>query len=153
MARSSMSSSSRSSSRSRSSSASTGGPPARRRRRDDLPHQPPGSRADRHRARRRRRALRGARDPALAPGPAVAAVRDLGGGTPPGPPPMPPPPLTRPPQHAPGELHYWIANGIPGTSMPAWADVDPATGKPRLSVEDRWAIIRYLQALARGENP
>ncbi|HEX9495841.1 MAG TPA: cytochrome c [Candidatus Limnocylindria bacterium] len=57
------------------------------------------------------------------------------------------------PQHAPGELYYWISNGIPGTSMPAWADVDPATGKPRLSDEDRWAIIRYLQALARGENP
>jgi mono/diheme cytochrome c family protein len=57
------------------------------------------------------------------------------------------------PQHAPGELYYWITNGIPGTSMPAWGDVDPATGKPRLSDEDRWAIIRYLQALARGENP
>lgn len=57
------------------------------------------------------------------------------------------------PQHAPGELLYWISSGIPGTSMPAWADVDPATGKPRLSDDDRWAIIRYLQALARGENP
>jgi mono/diheme cytochrome c family protein len=57
------------------------------------------------------------------------------------------------PQHAPGELYYWISNGIPGTSMPAWADVDPATGKPRLAEEDRWAIIRYLQALARGESP
>jgi mono/diheme cytochrome c family protein len=57
------------------------------------------------------------------------------------------------PQHAPGELFYWISNGIPGTSMPAWSDVDPATGRPRLSDEDRWAIIRYLQALARGETP
>jgi mono/diheme cytochrome c family protein len=57
------------------------------------------------------------------------------------------------PQHAPGELVYWISNGIPGTAMPAWQDVDPATGKPRLSEEDRWSIIRYLQALARGENP
>jgi putative copper resistance protein D len=57
------------------------------------------------------------------------------------------------PQHAPGELFYWISNGIPGTSMPAWADVDPATGKPRLSDEERWSIIRYLQALARGETP
>jgi len=57
------------------------------------------------------------------------------------------------PQHAPGELFYWIANGIPGTSMPAWADVDPTTGKPRLSDDQRWSIIRYLQALARGETP
>lgn len=57
------------------------------------------------------------------------------------------------PQHAPGEIHYWISNGIPGTSMPAWQDIDAATGKPRLADEDRWAIIRYLQALARGETP
>lgn len=57
------------------------------------------------------------------------------------------------PQHAPGELYYWISSGIPGTSMPAWSDVDPATGKARLSDDDRWAIIRYLQALARGETP
>ena len=57
------------------------------------------------------------------------------------------------PQHAPGELFYWISNGIPGTSMPAWSDVDPATGKPRLSDDERWSIIRYLQALARGETP
>ena len=57
------------------------------------------------------------------------------------------------PQHAPGETLYWISTGIPGTAMPAWQDVDPATGKPRLSEDDRWSIIRYLQALARGENP
>jgi copper transport protein len=57
------------------------------------------------------------------------------------------------PQHAPGEVYYWVSSGIPGTAMPAWQDVDPATGKPRLSDEERWAIIRYLQALARGENP
>jgi mono/diheme cytochrome c family protein len=57
------------------------------------------------------------------------------------------------PQHAPGELFYWISSGIPGTSMPAWSDVDPATGKPRLSDDERWSIIRYLQALARGETP
>jgi mono/diheme cytochrome c family protein len=57
------------------------------------------------------------------------------------------------PQHAPGELYYWISSGIPGTSMPAWSDVDPATGKPRLADDERWAIIRYLQALARGETP
>lgn len=57
------------------------------------------------------------------------------------------------PQHAPGEIFYWVSNGIPGTAMPAWEDVDPATGKPRLSADDCWSIIRYLQALARGETP
>ncbi len=57
------------------------------------------------------------------------------------------------PQHAPGEVFYWISNGIPGTFMPAWGDVDPATGKPRLSDEERWSILRYIQALARGETP
>jgi mono/diheme cytochrome c family protein len=57
------------------------------------------------------------------------------------------------PQHAPGEVLYWISNGIPGTAMPAWGDVDPTTGKPKLSDEDRWSIVRYLQALSRGEVP
>ncbi|MDP9245576.1 MAG: c-type cytochrome [Chloroflexota bacterium] len=57
------------------------------------------------------------------------------------------------PQHAPGESFYWISHGIPGTSMPAWADVDAATGTPRLGEDERWSIIRYLQALARGETP
>ena len=57
------------------------------------------------------------------------------------------------PQHAPGELHYWISSGIPGTAMPAWGEVDPATGQPKLSEAERWSIIRYLQALARGDNP
>ena len=57
------------------------------------------------------------------------------------------------PLHAPGEVLYWISSGIPGTAMPAWQDVDPASGKPKLSEEDRWSIIRYVQALARGEQP
>jgi copper transport protein len=57
------------------------------------------------------------------------------------------------PQHAAGEIYYWISSGIPGTAMPAWQDVDPATGKPRLSDDERWSIIRYLQALSRGETP
>jgi len=57
------------------------------------------------------------------------------------------------PQHAVGELFYWISSGIPGTSMPAWSDVDPATGQPRLSDDQRWSVIRYLQALSRGETP
>ena len=54
------------------------------------------------------------------------------------------------PQHAPGELEYWIANGIAFTAMPAWGAIDPDTGKPRLSEIERWEIIRYLQGLAAG---
>lgn len=46
------------------------------------------------------------------------------------------------PQHAPGEVHYWITEGVAGTGMPAW--------KETLSDEDRWAIVRFLQALAAG---
>ena len=55
------------------------------------------------------------------------------------------------PQHAPGELFYWISEGIPSTAMPAWSVVDPATGKPKLSDTERWEIIRFLQALAAGK--
>jgi mono/diheme cytochrome c family protein len=55
------------------------------------------------------------------------------------------------PQHAPGELFYWISNGIPFTAMPAWGVVDPDTGKPKLSEIERWEIVRYLQALAAGQ--
>lgn len=47
------------------------------------------------------------------------------------------------PQHAPGEIHYWISEGVAGTGMPAW--------KETLPEQDRWAIVRYLQALALGE--
>lgn len=54
------------------------------------------------------------------------------------------------PQHAPGELEYWIANGIPFTAMPAWSAPDPNTGNPKLTETERWEIIRYLQALAAG---
>ena len=54
------------------------------------------------------------------------------------------------PQHAPGELFYWISDGIPFTSMPAWSTIDETTGKPKLSEVERWEIIRYLQALAAG---
>lgn len=57
------------------------------------------------------------------------------------------------PQHAPGEVFYWISTGIPGTAMPAWGVVDPATGVPKLTDDERWAILRYVQALARGEQP
>ena len=54
------------------------------------------------------------------------------------------------PQHAPGELYYWITNGIPFTAMPAWGVSDAETGKPKLTDTERWEIIRFLQALAAG---
>ena len=47
------------------------------------------------------------------------------------------------PQHAQGEIHYWITNGVAGTGMPAWKDT--------LSDTQRWQIVRYLQALASGK--
>lgn len=46
------------------------------------------------------------------------------------------------PQHAPGEVHYWITEGIRGTPMPAWRD--------ELSETQRWEIVRFLYALAAG---
>lgn len=49
------------------------------------------------------------------------------------------------PQHAPGEVHYWISAGIPGTAMPAWKD--------DLSDAQRWEIVRFLFALAEGRAP
>ena len=57
------------------------------------------------------------------------------------------------PQHAPGELFYWIADGVPSTAMPAWSAIDAATGKPKLSDTEIWEIVRYLQGLAAGEYP
>ena len=47
------------------------------------------------------------------------------------------------PQHAPGEIYYWITNGVAGTGMPAWKDT--------LSDTQRWQVVRYLQALASGK--
>jgi mono/diheme cytochrome c family protein len=47
------------------------------------------------------------------------------------------------PQHAPGEIEYWITNGVAGTGMPAWKDT--------LSATQRWEVVRYLQALASGK--
>ena len=46
------------------------------------------------------------------------------------------------PQHAEGENHYWISEGVAGTGMPAWKD--------KLTDEQRWQILRYLGALASG---
>ena len=49
------------------------------------------------------------------------------------------------PLHAPGEIEYWIAEGIAGTGMPPW--------KTQLSETERWQVVRYLQALAGGTAP
>jgi mono/diheme cytochrome c family protein len=46
------------------------------------------------------------------------------------------------PQHAEGEVFYWMSEGVAGTGMPAWKD--------KLSDEQRWQLVRYLQALASG---
>jgi mono/diheme cytochrome c family protein len=49
------------------------------------------------------------------------------------------------PQHAPGEVHYWISEGIRGTPMPAWRD--------ELTDIQRWELVRFLYALAAGRAP
>jgi mono/diheme cytochrome c family protein len=48
------------------------------------------------------------------------------------------------PQHAPGEVFYWISEGVAGTAMPGWKD--------KLGEKERWEIVRYLQALAAGQE-
>lgn len=57
------------------------------------------------------------------------------------------------PQHAPGEIYYWITNGVAGTGMPAWKEVTAPDGShvSGLTEEERWSIVRYLQALASGK--
>jgi mono/diheme cytochrome c family protein len=47
------------------------------------------------------------------------------------------------PQHAQGEIFYWISEGVSGTQMPAWKD--------QLSETERWQVVRFLQALASGK--
>jgi mono/diheme cytochrome c family protein len=46
------------------------------------------------------------------------------------------------PQHAEGEIFYWISEGVAGTGMPTWKD--------KLTEEQRWQVVRYLEALASG---
>ena len=46
------------------------------------------------------------------------------------------------PLHPTGEVFYWISEGVAGTGMPAW--------KEKLSAEQRWQIVRYIDALAAG---
>lgn len=48
------------------------------------------------------------------------------------------------PQHAEGEVFYWISEGIGGTQMAGWKDA--------LSETERWQIVRFLQALAAGRT-
>ena len=48
------------------------------------------------------------------------------------------------PQHAQGEIFYWISEGVAGTQMPAWKD--------QLSETERWQVVRFLQALAAGRS-
>jgi mono/diheme cytochrome c family protein len=57
------------------------------------------------------------------------------------------------PQHAPGEIYYWITEGVAGTGMPAWKEVKAADGSHESGLTDdqRWTIVRYLQALASGK--
>ena len=52
------------------------------------------------------------------------------------------------PQHATGEVFYWIRNGVVGTAMPSWKDALNADGTPKLTEDDTWKIIRFLDALA-----
>ncbi|SRR6266545_4651080 len=47
------------------------------------------------------------------------------------------------PLHAPGEVYYWISEGVAGTGMPTW--------KESLSDTQRWEVVRYLEALASGK--
>lgn len=48
------------------------------------------------------------------------------------------------PLHAPGEVRYWISDGVAGTAMPAWRDT--------LTDAERWQLVRYLYALAAGRT-
>jgi len=58
-----------------------------------------------------------------------------------------PPALTGPRshlgEHTDGDLHYWIANGLPG-GMPAWVGT--------LSDEEIWHVINYLRGLQEDER-
>lgn len=56
------------------------------------------------------------------------------------------------PQHPEGDVFYWVGNGIAGTGMPAWKEQRAADGSVTgLTDQQRWEVIRYLQALASGQ--
>jgi mono/diheme cytochrome c family protein len=44
--------------------------------------------------------------------------------------------------HPDGQLYEWIANGYPGSQMPAFGDV--------LGEEDHWNLVNYLRAMSTG---
>ncbi|HEU0006018.1 MAG TPA: CopD family protein [Nitrospiraceae bacterium] len=44
--------------------------------------------------------------------------------------------------HTAGDFFHWLTHGIPGTGMPAFADI--------LSEEDRWDVVNFLHATSRG---
>ncbi len=46
--------------------------------------------------------------------------------------------------HTDGELFDWVANGVPGTAMPAYRD--------SLSEEDRWNLINYIRKFAEVDT-
>jgi copper transport protein len=46
--------------------------------------------------------------------------------------------------HPDGQLYEWIANGYPGSQMPAFGDV--------LSEDEHWNLVNYLRAMSTG-NP
>lgn len=48
------------------------------------------------------------------------------------------------PQHPDGEIYYWITEGVAGTAMAPWKHIIPE--------RERWALVHYLRALARGEQ-
>lgn len=48
------------------------------------------------------------------------------------------------PQHPDGDVYYWITEGIAGTAMAPWKEIIPE--------RERWALVHYLRALARGEQ-
>ena len=47
-------------------------------------------------------------------------------------------------RHRDGEHYWWIAHGVPGTSMPAFG--------PRLSDDDIWYLIEFLNAQVEAEE-
>jgi putative copper resistance protein D len=44
--------------------------------------------------------------------------------------------------HTAGDFFHWLTHGIPGSGMPAFADI--------LSEEDRWDVVNFLHATSRG---
>lgn len=49
------------------------------------------------------------------------------------------------PQHFPGEVQYWISEGVRGTPMPGWS--------AELTETQIWEVVRFLYALAEGRAP